>query len=725
MDDISDVTKRDELGDWKRKLVTDAAGRSALDAARHGDSLAEVKRLVQHERVTLGDRFNWEYTRSFTEASKGGQVEVVQRLIEAGVDIHARGEVLELIGSALEHAALKRRPEVVKIILAAEERQIAQDGYSTFALEQAVQDAQHEEVMRLTKAKKFIEAAQTNKNTALQNAAGLDDMEIARLLIEHGANADATPDVSHESALSCAASGGHLAMVEYLLRHGAGTTSRRCTPLRAAAAGGYLDILERLLTAGADPNADNTLGAASSGGHLTVVERLLKAGAVADNPDKWNHEFSSPLQEAAIGGHSDIVELLLQAGANVNAPALRYGQTALQAAAGSGNVKLVKRLIDAGADVAAEVGEWRHTALQAASRAGNLEIVNVLLDAGAKLETDASYSDSPSLMWAIMGNHGDVIGRLLQEMTKKKVDNTRAMQPALEACVKAGNVEILRRLISLGVSVTIDQRSRFNLLTIAAGKGYDEVVNVLLEAGVKSKNSKHYWGTALQAAVEGDHLETARILLSGGAEPSAARGHKAPALHLACMNGNEKMVRLLLEAGADVHAVSYTGKTVLDAADEGSNQVVVELLKRKQAKTRAPRKRDIALDVSTVTRADLCAICETLPATFFTKGPSWDSLKWHPSLYSLQDAARGGCPFCMFFWKQLGIKTITIPQPSKVRLHWNSLSEPKDGMSGYSKEPFPEDIRRPQRLEASFKLNIEPFKCKYAFTIRNGSADIL
>lgn len=711
------ITENDEFGDWKYRLMTDAAGRSALDAARYGDPLEEIKRLVEHEMVTLGKGYYHEYTRSFTEAAKRGQIEAVQRLIEAGVDIHARA-FIDMVGSALEQAVLKRRAEVVKIILATEEKQIAKDGYSASALEQAVQDAQHDEVTRLIKAKKFLEAAQTNKDTALQDAAGLGDMEMARLLVKYGANADAAADVSHESALSSAASGGHLEMVEYLIQHGAGTTiprgSSRCTPLRAAASGGYLDIVERLLTVGADPNADRALRAASSGGHLAVVERLLKAGALANEPDKWNREhYSSPLQEAALGGHLDVVEILLQAGADINAPSVRQGRTALQAAAGRGDVELVKILMDAGAEVNAKAGEWGRTALQAAAEAGSIDIVNAFLDAGAKLETDAWGSASPSLMLTIKGNHVEVFERLVQEVTKEKVETTQAMRRALEACVETGHVEFLKCLLSVGVSVKQEHGSHFGLLTVAATRGYAEVVKVLLEAGVKSDDSEACPSTALQAAVEGDHLETAQVLLSDGADPSAAAGRKDPPLHIACTKGNEQMVRLLLDAGADVHAVSYTERTALDAAEGGGNQAIMDLLKRRQAETPAPRKRSMSLDVSTVTKAELCATCENLPAAFFTEQwQSWDTPKWHLSLNSLQDSSRSGCPFCMFFWKQLGITTITLPQPSEVRLYRSSHSEPVDSMWSQIDEPFPENIECPKTLQAAFQLNVEPFESR-------------
>src|SRR2546423_5776647 len=55
---------------------------------------------------------------------------------------------------------------------------------------------------------------------------------------------------------------------------------------------------------------------AADGGHIEVVEALLKAGA---NPDAWDRWSWTPLHRAAEGGHVRVVEALLKAGANPDA----------------------------------------------------------------------------------------------------------------------------------------------------------------------------------------------------------------------------------------------------------------------------------------------------------------------------------------------------------------------------------------------------------------------
>lgn len=701
--------EKDEFGDWKYDLVTDAVGRSALDAARDGDPLSEVKRLVENEHSELQEGYRWFYTRSLTEAAKKGETKAVQRLIEAGVDIHACPPA-EMLGSALEQAVLKGRMEVVKIILAAEGKQIAKDCYSEDALDQAVQDAQHDEVNRLIKARRFVKAAQINKDQALQHAASLGDMGTARLLVQCGANANAAAEVAHETALSSAASGGHLDMVEYLIQNGAeangSTQYSQCTPLRGAAGGGHLDVVERLLELGADPNADGILRAASSGGHLAVVERLLGAGASVSG----RKQFSSPLQEAALGGHSAVVEILLQAGADVNAPPVIGSKTALQAAAARADLGLVERLLAAGADVNVNIGygEWGYTALQAAAEGGNIQIVNILLEAGARADADAWGSACMSLISAMKGNHDEVFERLVQEVAKEKVEATPGMRRALEVCAETGRVKFIKRLLGLGL-LAEQSHGHHRLFTVAATKGHAEIVKVLLDAGITlEEESDSNRITALQAAVAGGHLVTARVLLSGGADPSMAAGREEPPLHLACIQGNEQIVQLLIDAGADIHAVSYTGKTILAAAEEGGQQTITDLLRRKQAETPTQQKRVTNLDVSKIAKVQLCSTCRGLPVAFFAaKWGSLHSPKWHSSLNSLQASALNGCPFCMFFWKQLGIETITLPQPSEVMLFRSS-----DHMWSQIDEPFPDDIECPQSLHASFLLSAEPYEGK-------------
>ncbi|KAH9077613.1 hypothetical protein EDB83DRAFT_2344840 [Lactarius deliciosus] len=69
--------------------------------------------------------------------------------------------------------------------------------------------------------------------------------------------------------------------------------------------------LEDALSTRRRGNLGSALHAAAAGGHLEVVEVLLKVGA---NPREWDRQYRTPEQVALANGHFKIAELLSQFG---------------------------------------------------------------------------------------------------------------------------------------------------------------------------------------------------------------------------------------------------------------------------------------------------------------------------------------------------------------------------------------------------------------------------
>lgn len=181
-------------------------------------------------------------------------------------------------------------------------------------------------------------------------------VEVARLLLEAGAEVDAVADMYATkctvmtmlvSSSHPAAAGVQVALVELLLEFGAAingsSTKSWDTPLftalafgmndaakalaergarieLAAAAGlGLIDQAARLIEAADAEARHRAFSLAAQHGHAEIVGLLLDAG---EDPNRYNlngnHGHTTPLHQAALGGHEAVVRLLVERGARLD-----------------------------------------------------------------------------------------------------------------------------------------------------------------------------------------------------------------------------------------------------------------------------------------------------------------------------------------------------------------------------------------------------------------------
>jgi len=185
-------------------------------------------------------------------------------------------------------------------------------------------------------------------------------VEIARILLEAGADPNATADMygapattmamllsschpaqagvqsalaetlldagaAIEGALMTALSYGYLDVARTLVRRGA-----RVDSLPAAAGLGRLDDAARMLPSADAEERHRALALAALHGHVDVVRMLLDAGEDPNryNP-KGNHAHSTPLHQAVLAGHEAVVRLLVERGARLDIKDTVYGGTPL------------------------------------------------------------------------------------------------------------------------------------------------------------------------------------------------------------------------------------------------------------------------------------------------------------------------------------------------------------------------------------------------------------
>jgi ankyrin repeat protein len=161
-------------------------------------------------------------------------------------------------------------------------------------------------------------------------------VEVARLLLERGVDVH-SQDKDHETALHAAAFNGKLEIAKFLIDNGANTTAENEhgeIPLHLVSRGQYVTqengvgVVQLLLERGIDVNAtdrhqNTSLHSASSLGRLEIAQVLLDRGA---KPDPENDRAQTPLHLVSQGSYwfqddgPGVAKLLLERGADMHAP---------------------------------------------------------------------------------------------------------------------------------------------------------------------------------------------------------------------------------------------------------------------------------------------------------------------------------------------------------------------------------------------------------------------
>ena len=286
--------------------------------------------------------------------------------------------------------------------------------------------------------------------TPLMKAAVNGDISMTKLLLEHGADINAT-DERGETALLTATHLGYTDLSIYLVNRGAN--------LKLASKKGYTPLL-----------------VAADQGHFNLLKYFIsKGGSVFD---KTSDGFTSVM--AAAKYFPEIMEFLIQQGVDPNAKTT-YGGTALMAAAKTGNPKSVEILLKHGVQVGVKTHKDNH-AIKYVVESGRtwrdyveekseeikqnekIAIWNLLLNACLN-ETGCIESHSEIIFWMIqmLKDHGVFpetaqLKTLLSHKNRVQKKNAMGFTPldiALYFQYRPRFVELIKELRSHGAEQTI------------------------------------------------------------------------------------------------------------------------------------------------------------------------------------------------------------------------------------------------------------------------------
>lgn len=434
--------------DTDASASTSMSGSRILHKASENGDIAAVRQLLRNTSLDVNARDE----HGSTPLHVASNADVAKYLLR---DKSVNKDAEDFEGrSALHVAVLKRRLDVIKVLLETHVDQSWQDDAGRPAEFYAKNCPAAAFMLRYGQDTE-VRASDHLNNTSLLQLAWLGDVEGVEFYLSHKADVNARNTLG-ETALTEAARHGDVQIVEMLLRHKADPEY------------------------GANPNLEWTaLLQAIRDGREQVVPVLLRHGA---RKDATLASGNNCLAEACWRKHFGIARLLIEDGANVNNRDLQKA-TPLFKASVEGDVEFVRWALTRGGAEVDTKNDASHTPLFEAAKRGHQEIVSSLLEAGAshKITVGSQHKWSP-LGIAAKNGHDDSVRALLKRGADPNAKGNLDHTPLAGACSN-GHPSILEALIAAGGDIEARVKSGFTPLAVAARSGHDECVRVLLAAG--------------------------------------------------------------------------------------------------------------------------------------------------------------------------------------------------------------------------------------------------
>ncbi|WP_353287418.1 ankyrin repeat domain-containing protein [Wolbachia endosymbiont (group B) of Gerris lacustris] len=298
--------------------------------------------------------------------------------------------------------------------------------------------------------------------TSLHSAASLGDLSKVTTLLKHNAYIDAR-DHNGQTPLHCSIQSGNTEVAKYLIDHGANlnvqdnyyqkTNTKYVyykTPLHYAIESGNTEIAKYLIDRGANPNIQDAysktpLYSAIYSGNTEIVNYLLDHNA---DPNSQSY-YTFPLLVAVKLGHAEIVKSLVEHGAINNTSA----QTLLHYAIELKHTEIAKYLIDRGIDIDTRDISSGKSPLYFAMHMKNMEVVKYLIDHNANIDVPDSYGLTPLHLAVDLGNK-EMIEQLVKKGANINAQDNDGWTPLIHA-VRHGQLDTIEYLIKNKADVDV------------------------------------------------------------------------------------------------------------------------------------------------------------------------------------------------------------------------------------------------------------------------------
>ena len=540
---------------------------------------------------------------ALVSACEEGDLEFVKTLINVGIDING-------IGSegftALMMAASEDEAEIVAYLLQ-QGADVNQQHNGWTALLEAADEGSLRSMKHLLKAGAEVDFYWTQESpTAISMAASEGHLECLQLLVEYGANINGIG--KSVPPLHNAAEEDKRAILKYLISQNVKINKKDAagrTALMYAASEGQEYAVTILVEAGADISIVDFNGAtakdyaAAEGEYETLAylngEEEYDTEGQEDEYDKRDYssaEKRPAIHQLTLDGRIEKVQRMVEQGTDVNTIDA-YGRTPLHIASAEGHNIDMGVLIDLGADINAQDKQGR-TPLMYAAADGKGNAVALLVS--KVVDVDIQDVDGMSAYdWARSGGNTD-LAKFLGLITEKKNNfNNNSKNKNSADNKESRSYKAHKRIEKEAQRIQKEEQrlqKEMERIQKEAQRSHKETEKrEALHVAADGLHLRQYdlkeKTPALLEAVRNGSIADCAKLLNNGLTPNAADDTGQTALMVAASTNRLDIAKFLIEQGADVNKRSASGLTALHYAALENGAQMARLLLENKAKVDA------------------------------------------------------------------------------------------------------------------------------------------
>ncbi len=566
--------RRHFKGDGKQVsiILTSQSGIPSPTQLASRGNLEDLKDFIEISEMFIGDRDENGATL-LHHASSNNQIAVMQHLIDSGIDLNA---VDNDGNTALHLAVSKGHIEAARLLLEAGASDIILNKAFDAPLHIIVRNNSTELLTIFLEYPVDILIKGYRQRIPLHVAAEKDNLEVCEILhnsiitIERYQQSFAfrlsAADQDDLTPIHLAARSGSHKVLNFMI-------------VKGLEHGYSPEQILRFL----DEENSTPLHAAVDGGHIQVVEVLLRYKA---HPDESRGKQLPPFLLASAQGKLEMMKLMVQyCGKEIVHCRDLYGQTALHRCAHAINsVEMIRFLIENGAEVDA-IDDQERVPLIAAIKSGSLGGVKILIKNGADIFVKDRNGLNP-LHYAVKYKRKFILSSLLAMPNSSElvIDCDKKGNSPLHVALNLSQNNFVRIMVASASHQlkNVKDKDGNNYLHLAAESGDRKALSILLDIPDCQKllNQTNKLGdTPLHLAAGGGHVRALEILLSNGAMVHKCYWGNTPFMY-ACYKGKAEVAKLLFEA----HPFQLTwtndeGENALHlGAESGCPEVITILL---------------------------------------------------------------------------------------------------------------------------------------------------